>query len=146
MLQASRGSLLRSCAFTQSSFFYLNMLFTCGCENHTKIKLVNIVKTILMLYTYTLSMDKRFSTKWQVSQKQTCICTCKTVRQQTYETLKWWWLLNMYSNSTSDTGRNIIILTSYNYCKKIHFSVSDSVIYIETYKQEKNILLPRQEL
>lgn len=52
----------------------------------------------------------------------------------------------MYSNSTSDTGRNIIILTSYNYCKKIHFSVSDSVIYIETYKQEKNILLPRQEL
>lgn len=45
MLQASRGSLLRSCAFTQSSFFYLNMLFTCGCENHTKIKLVNIVNS-----------------------------------------------------------------------------------------------------
>lgn len=64
MLQASRGSLLRSCAFTQSPFFfYLNMLFTCGCENHTKIKLVNIVKTVFKLYTYTLSMDKRFSTK-----------------------------------------------------------------------------------
>lgn len=49
--------------YTKSFFFYLNMLFTCGCENHTKIKLVNIVKTVFKLYTYTLSMDKRFSTK-----------------------------------------------------------------------------------
>lgn len=44
----------------------------------------------------------------------------------------------MYPNSTSDTGRNIIILTSYNYCKKKSFYVCLTVIYIETYNKKKH--------